>query len=340
MTSDFQNRIIAMDLRFPYIDKAEMMSITNSNDRYHAATAGLDAETAEKYGLDPKRAPDLMVAQFMAGKYIKERFVEDGLAANSVCEMCGMDKTLLSKCLGGSRPFSVTPSVLTPFCYNALHESCHRVMFGEEGRIDLPVPYSMTVKSLLSLDTDKRNAVLRYGQKKAEMFDWEFRQLMESKNTDGMTEPGGGETQGNKKKRGMKYYPNAPRREQFIIIRERIQMILDDTGRRPVHVLGPETPHILRKVIRQYMLESYEKALPRTSFLMYLSLELGLALDYFIAEDFTKFVSCFYTDDNGEQIELKDRDILQYIGTCAAVPPEFRAQMMGRAIGAAMENKK
>jgi len=340
MTSDFQNRINALDLCFPYIDKAELMSITNLTDRYHAATAGLDAETAEKYGLDASRLPDLMICQFMAGKYVKESLKELGRSANAACELSGMDKTLLSKYMSGNRPLSITPSVLTPFCYNALQESCHKVMFGEEGRIDLPVPYSLTAKSLLSLDAGERATVLRYGKKKAELFDWQFRQLMESKNPDSMTETGGSKTEGNKNKRGMQYYPNAPRREQFIIIRERIQMVLDDTGRRPVHILGSETPHLVRKTIRQYLMEAYEKALPRTSFLMYLSLELGLALDYFIAEDFTKFVPCFYTDDNGKQVELKDKDVLQYIGTCAAVPPEFRAQMMGRAIGTAMGSEE
>ena len=340
MTSDFQNRILAMDMRFPYIDKAELMSITNLTDRYHAATAGLEEETAEKYGLDPKRPPDLMVAQFMAGRYIKERLKKNGLTANAACDMSGMNKTLLSKCVNGDRPFSVTPSVLTPFCYNVIQESCHKVMFGEEGRIDLPAPYSLTAKSLLGLDAGERNAVLRYGKKKAEQFDRQFKQLLESQNPDKPTENGADESEGNKNKQGVKYCPNAPRREQFIIIRERIQMILDDTGRRPVRILGPETPHLIRNMIRQYLQETYEKAMPRTSFLMYLSLELGIALDYFIAEDFTKFVPCFYTDDNSEQVELKDRDVLQYIGICAAVQPELRTQMMGKAIGTALAAKE
>ena len=71
------------------------------------------------------------------------------------------------------------------------------------------------------------------------------------------------------------------------------------------------------------------------SLLMYLAFETGLALDYFVAEDFTKMVPCFYK--SGDEVrELKDQTALNVIGICAALPAEVRSKLIGEVIGAGL----
>ena len=336
MTSDVQKKIAGLELRFPYFDKGQLQAIGDSSDRYHIATIGTDEQLAEKYNLDPKRPPDLIAAQIMAGIYVREQFKERNIRPFETCQLTGIDNATISRNTNGVRPFSLMPSFLTPFCYNVLQESCHKVMFGEEGRIDLPKPYSMTARSLLSLDEPAREALLKYAQKKAEVYDSQCKETMQTAGAGKKPEAEEKHAENKREKADQNMIPNAPRRDQLIIIRERIQTYLDDTGRRPVHFLGTDTPHVVRNIIRRLMLDIRENPTPRGTILMYLSFETGLALDYFIAEDFTKYVPCFYTDENGEKIELKDKRILQYLGTCAALPPETREQLMGRAIGSAL----
>ena len=183
----------------------------------------------------------------------------------------------------------------------------------------------------------ERQAQFSYARKKAEAFDRQFRESGNVPESGTNIDSNGGQENNKRgKKQKSEYIPNAPRRDQLLIIRERIQMFLDDTGRLPVQVLGPGTPHVIRNIMRRLMLDISENPTPRATILMYLSHETGLALDYFMAEDFTKYVPCFYTDENGEKVELKDREVLQYVGICAALPPETREQLMGRAIGTAL----
>lgn len=338
MTSEVQNKTDAIELRFPYFDKAELQTVADPVDRYRIATIGVDEALAEKYHLDMNRQPDLIASQLMAGMYVRERMKAKQIRAAQATELSGINKTLLSKILNGARPFSIIPSVLTPFCYNVLLESCHKVMFGEEGRIDLPVPYSLTAKAMLGLDEPAREFLLGYAQKKAEAFDRQYRESMNAAETDIDTEADAGKNEQDKKQ-NLKPIQNAPRRDQLIIIRERIQTFLDDTGRRTVQVLGTDTPMVIRNIMRRLMLDTSENPTPRATFLMYLSLDTGLALDYFIAEDFTKYVPCFYTDENGVRTELKDRRVLRYIGICATLPPESREQLMGKAIGAELASR-
>ena len=157
MTSDVQKKIAGLELKFPYFDKGELQAIGDSSDRYHIATIGTDEQLAEKYNLDPRRPPDLIAAQIMAGIYVREQFKERNIRPFETCQLTGIDSATISRNTNGVRPFSLMPSFLTPFCYNVLQESCHKVMFGEEGRIDLPKPYSMTARSLLSLDEPARS---------------------------------------------------------------------------------------------------------------------------------------------------------------------------------------
>ena len=125
---------------------------------------------------------------------------------------------------------------------------------------------------------------------------------------------------------------NAPHRDISTIIGERIFELIYDKGNQGYQLFGQETPYGVRNFIRQFILEEFKRESPRLSLLMYLAFETGLALDYFVAENFTKRVSCFYQDGDAV-LEVKDWATLKVIGICSALPPETRTKLVGEVIG-------
>ena len=128
---------------------------------------------------------------------------------------------------------------------------------------------------------------------------------------------------------------NAPHRDVSVLIGERIYELIYDKGTQGYQLFGQETPYGVRNYLRQFILEDFKRESPRLSLLMYLSFETGLALDYFIAENFAKMVPCFYQEGD-EVLELKDRATLNLIGICSALPSETRSKLMGEVIGAGL----
>ena len=63
-----------------------------------------------------------------------------------------------------------------------------------------------------------------------------------------------------------------------------------------------------------------------------------MALDYYVAEDFTKYTPCYYRQGE-ELVQVTDRSILQYIGICSSVNVERRIVLVGEAMGAALTQK-
>lgn len=179
-------------------------------------------------------------------------------------------------------------------------------MFGEEGRIKLPSPYAQVAKAMMDLEDSEKKRLLSKAKIQYALF----------------------------AKMHPCDIPNGYRREQSRVISERIHELLYDKGRQGYQFFGPDTPYQIRAVLKQYLLETSMKATPRIGFLMYLSFETELALDYFISEDFTKYTSCYYyTDDGTTEIEIDDSEVRSYIGICASLPPEQRQLLMGEAIG-------
>ena len=109
MTSDVQKKIAGLELRFPYFDKGELQAISDPSDRYHIATIGTDEQLAEKYNLDPKRPPDLIAAQIMAGIYVREQLKERNIRPFETCQLTGIDNATISRNTNGVRPFLLCP---------------------------------------------------------------------------------------------------------------------------------------------------------------------------------------------------------------------------------------
>lgn len=128
---------------------------------------------------------------------------------------------------------------------------------------------------------------------------------------------------------------NAPHRDLSQMIGERIFELIYDQGTHGYLLFGQDTPYGVRNFLRQFMVADFKRESPRMGHLMYLAFETHMALDYFIAEDFTKFCKCCYKEGD-RLIEITDKEILQYIGICSSVPAEQKSRLMGDAIGTAL----
>ena len=303
------DKIASVPLRFPYFDLDAFHEIAPASTRYRAATTALDPEEARTLGLQQDHMPEVLLAQYQAGKYVAKRLDEIGISLRDAAEKTGIGKTMFSKYLRSlrPRPFSPNGERLVPLCYSILGKSCHEVMLGSEGTIRLPLPYSEAAKALLRLPSDEREKLTDLANLQLTLYHRQFPSMIQ----------------------------NAPRRGISTVIAERIHELLYDKGLTSYELLGKDTPGQVRLFLRQFYIEDAKKEHPRLGPMMYLALEAGQALDYFMAEDFTSYTDCYYAQ-GCDWIKIEDRDVLRFIGICAAVTPEQRIKLLGTAIGTAL----
>ena len=304
MKDNVMRKIANTPLSFPYFDMDDLRAVEPMDLRFKVAMFEVSNAVKEKYNVDEDRVPEFILAQYQAGKYVAQKIKEKGMQNTEVSEKSGMDVTSVSKMINGKRPFSPNSAYLTPFCYNIMGESCHKIMFGEEGKVILPSVYAELAKAMTALNEDQKDLLLNKAKVQYALF--------EKQNRTGIA--------------------NAPMRGQSTIISERIYEMLYDKGQQGYQFFGPDTPYQIRGTLKQFLLDDYKKETPRIGFVMYLAFETGVALDYFIAEDFTRFAPCFYRNKE-DLVEVKDRKTLKYIGICAAMPPIQRQNLIGEAIG-------
>lgn len=307
MRSDTLNRINATPLTYPYFDEDALHAIEPMEVRLKISTFEVSDKIAKEYGFDRDRAPEMFLAQFQAGRHVAQKLESTGMSNLRAAELSGVDPAMISKYICGKRPFSPGAALITPFAYNVMMESCHKLMFGTEGKIILPSVYSEMVRAIAMISSEAKEALLRKAQLQMTLYE----------------------------KQNPQKIQNAPHREVSTLIGERIFELIYDKGTQGYLLFGQETPYGIRNFIRQFILEDFKRESPRLSSLMYLSFETGLALDYFIAEDFTKKVPCFYRAGE-EVLEVTDSATLKIIGICSSLPVEARCKLVGEVIGAGL----
>ena len=291
MKASVMNQIYATPLTYPYFDEQALRAVEPMDVRFRISTLEVTEKIAEEYGFSLDRVPEMLLAQFQAGRHITQKMKSIGLSSVAAAEMSGMNKTMLSKY----------------FQYNVMHESCHKLMFGAEGEIMLPSVYAEMARAMAKIPAEEKEALLRKAKTQMALYE----------------------------KQNPRDIANAPHRDLSEMIGERIFELSDDKGTQSYQLFGQETPYGVRNYIRQFIIEDFKRESPRMSLLMYLAFETGLALDYFVAEDFTKMVPCFYK--SGDEVrELKDQTALNVIGICAALPAEVRSKLIGEVIGAGL----
>lgn len=307
MKESVLKQIYATPLSYPYFDEQALQAIEPLDIRFKVSTMEVTDKIATEYGFSKDRVPEMILAQFQAARHVAQKLKKPHGSSAYASKLSGMDNTLLSKYMKGERPFSPNAAVVTPFAYNVMEESCHKLMFGSEGRITLPSIYAEMARAMAVISEEEKKTLLRKAKMQMKRFE----------------------------QQNPKEIPNAPHREISTLFRERILELTYDKGTQAYQLFGKDTPYVLRHYISQYVVEDYMRASPRMTNLLFLSFETGLALDYFIAEEFTKMVPCFYQAGD-EIVELKDQTALNIIGTCAALPVEVRSTLIGEVIGAGL----
>ena len=77
---------------------------------------------------------------------------------------------------------------------------------------------------------------------------------------------------------------------------------------------------------------------PRMAFTIFLAFETGYALDYFIVEDFTSLVPCYYREWDG-YVKINDPITLRFLGNLLAVDRETSVKMAAPVIAKAIDEK-
>ncbi len=293
--SSVQSRMKIKPLQNPYIDYRYIAGFPLAT-RYTASQNVLSKEELLSLGLKEDYLPDIMLARWQAAKRLAEIIKQKKMSLLDIADITKIDSTMLAKITNWHRPLSVGSESLVPLCYEVLHMSCHDLMFGEKGKVVLPGIYSHIAKCFSQLSVEEKDAVLE----NSDVVRKHFERL--SPTTAGV---------------GL-------HREPRMIARDRIVCLAHALGRGDDVLLGDEQNRRMTINVRAYTTDLGYAS--KVAFLMFLSKETGLALDYFLAEDFTAYVPCFY-EDNGEEVEIKDRDALRFIGNVLSVDNETSTKM-------------
>lgn len=290
-------KMLAEPLTYPYANFDAMKNRSPLEVRYTTSMDILKADDLESIGLSRDHLPEILLARWKAGKYIINQFTEKGISYMDVSEMCKVSPSLISKIAKGDRPLAFEASALVPLCLNVLYESCNKVMFGYDGEIVLPGIYSQIAKLFSRCSEKDRKEILNRSNAIRKRFDL----LSPAVNGAGM------------------------HRDPDELIRTRLWDLSYASGANVLDFFSEKQPRRIHNNIRAYF-ENAEAYRPRMSFTMFLAIETGYALDYFIVEDFTLHTPCFYMDGD-EKVEIKDRDMLQFIGNVFAVDKETSVKM-------------
>ena len=282
-------------LELPYADYDKWRSIPRLEDRYDAAMLVLPEERLEELGLDRDHMPEQILCRYQAAKYAAGTIRERGLVFRSVADDLGLNMSTFTHYFKGERPINLDFPCFTTLCYAVLHESAHKVMFGEEGKVVLPGFYSKLVKTFLELDSEQQKQI---AARAAVLEDYVGSDDSEE---------------------GVK-----------ALIRERCGMLLDAKGVGIEDFFGERMPLRLRHALMG-IFEQHKAYSPQLSSAVYLALESGYALDYFIVRDFTAHIRCFFQDGDKE-IEIKDRNALRFVGAMFTVDKEARAKIAAPVI--------
>lgn len=300
-------KIISTPVSFPYVDFSVLRSILAIEERYNVAMNILSEEQLEVIGLDSDHVPDLLLCRWQAAKYIIETLKEKKISFVRAAEVCNLDKSYFSKYKKGERPLAIEAPALVPLCLNVLGESCNKVMFGEEGKVVLPGIYSLIARQFVSLPEDEQKELLEMSKSARSDFYAKNPAMFGT---------------------GMHRNPDE-------LIRERLTELAYAEGKNSETFFGQNPPMYLWKASKAYF-ENKPRYSPRMAFIIFLAFETGYALDYFIVEDFTSLVPCYYREWD-DYVKINDPITLRFIGNLMAVDRETSVKMAAPVIARALD---
>ena len=304
--------------KMPYADYDAIKSHSILNVRFLLATGNIPSKLEEEYCTIPDDyiAP-LTWAIWRAAKYVTVQMKRKGIDRSKATELSGINTSLFSKYEKYDRPFTPAPSKLSCFCRNVLHESCHKVMFGEEGRIILPYLYSMVFAKAMRLPETSINKLLAFARQLKAIYELEHPTKI----------------------------PNGAHIAPPVMVKERMEDLATDIGRPCMFLFKNEEtklPMNKRLYALLFAVFSNDEEKKQKEFsvptLMYFALETGYALDYFVSEDFS--TSCpIYIHDNDELVLIDDLKILELIGITYMLNKEKRIQLLSEILSTCILNE-
>ena len=311
MRTELLDRIKKLPLTFPYADFSSAKKIEPAAARlaavhdelslpmYNRYKSDYDA-CAEKYGLEPitpDHLPELAVARWQAAKYIISELDKRKIKRIYASEQSGISATLFPKYEKGERQFAPSSQELSRFCKNVLHESCHKVMFGEESRIILTKYYTELLHRLSLMpeyEIEKLSIIgRRFMEQQRDSFD------------------------------------------EIELQKTRIQEYCYDRGIRWHEIFGDF--RILSLNSRLYALFDDEvPAKLGIPTLMLMSFELNVALDYFVSADCLAYTDAYYVKDD-ELVLLEQGKLRQIIRYCYALQDEAKKKYLEQVTQAVLD---
>ena len=289
----------------PYDNFDEVREHKYLNRRFVLADDHVPSATENGYVIPDGYIAPLVFATWAAAQYITIQMKKKGITRKFASEQSGIDISLFSRYQNYNRPFTPTAANLTCFCQNVLHESCHKVMFGEEGKIILPHVYSAIFSELDRIPGRIMNNILAIARKANQEYEAEYPTEL----------------------------PNGPRRSQADMVRERMEDIASDLGRSNMKIFSDEYSEEpmnkrLYAILSTVFTDNEEIRRTSTlSTLMYFAFESGYALDYFVSENFAKYCPVFIW--NGDKtVQVTDPRVLEIIGIVFEVDRARRIRIL------------
>lgn len=235
-----------------------------------------------------------------AGGKIKRELEDKGYTPVYVADAIECDRGRFTKGLNGD-VFSVPHDSLVKLSANYLHKSCHEIILGEPGTTKLPKSLSLLVEIMRGYGLSTRHTCLTEIIKRFE------RTLPQEKNC-----------------------------QQ--IIKERYIEISYDKGVYPPNIINYEKNSAALKALNNLririsrMLFTDVKLTLQINTLMFLAMELGTSLDYFLVQDYTRYTNvCMYHDPTDI---VSDEAIVPFISYFLRLPLNLQAEMFAYVINA------
>ena len=290
----------------PYADYASVRNVKSLNHRFLLADGHEPSATEKGFTIPDDYIAPLVFAPWAAGQYSTIQMKKNGISSERASEQSGIDSSLFSRYQNYNRPFTPEPGNLSCFCQNVLHESCHKVMFGEEGKIILPHVYSAIFSELDRIPGRIMNNILAIARKADQEYEAEYPTEL----------------------------PNGPRRSQADMVRERMEDLAVDLGRPCMNIFKKDgdKQEVMNKrlyaILFSIFTDNKEKRSESTlSTLMYFAFESEYALDYFVSENFAKYCP-IYIWKGSKTVQVTDPRVLEIIGIAFKIDKKRRVELL------------
>ena len=304
-----------MTVRYPYTTYEDYYKIDNlqKEDRFNYLSQDLSEDKCRQYQIKhlDKSLMDTMLefAAVRLSQELRKKKIKGPLSE----VMTGYLVSNLSRFRKLRSPLRINIASIICSAYGVLETSVHDFITGDkDAKILLPYFYSMIASKLLNMNAAKRQYIHMMARKI-------YQQQPPSNEQESVY---------------------LPRRGVRTITKERMMLIARERGYSLSKIFDGVIPGItLSQNLFSYKSNAQFKMQKNLPFLLFLSLETGTAIDFFIVEDFGKYLPVYYCvnykelhTDKKEYKQIEDEQVVRIIEILAAIQPEDRTKLMSEIL--------